>query len=107
MLICLPLQGLASVTMASCQMRSSTLEMHMDETHGATTHCNMHKTNHEHTSHLCVKCTCCYLSATQAIVTLNIPIHLDSIAPMFTSLTKEFSEPVPTSFFHPPRFTFA
>jgi hypothetical protein len=43
----------------------------------------------------------------QAIVTLNTPIHLDGIAPMFTSVTKETSDPIPTSFYHPPRLTFA
>jgi hypothetical protein len=107
LLICLPLQGLALMSIPSCQMHSSKMEMHMGNTHDGMKHCCMHNAKHEHKSTSCDKCTYCYLGVAQAIVTLNTPINLDGIAPMFTSVTKETSDPIPTSFYHPPRLTFA
>ena len=107
MLICLPLQGLASVIMPACQMHSSKMEMHLDTTDGDMSHCSMHKSDSAPKTTPCDKCNYCYLGAAQAIIILNIPIHMDGIAPMFTSLTTVISDPIPTSFFHPPRLTLA
>jgi hypothetical protein len=105
-LICLPLEGLASVTMPSCQMHGSKTDMQMDSMSDMT-HCGMHKSDMAPKSTPCDKCTYCFLGAAQAIIMLSIPIHMDGISPMFTNLTTVFSDPIPTSFFHPPRLTLA
>jgi hypothetical protein len=91
--------------MPACQMHSSKMEMHMDMTHGDMSHCSMHKSDSVPKSTPCDKCNYCYLGATQAIIMFNLPFHMDGIAPMFTSLATEISDPIPTLFFHPPRLT--
>jgi hypothetical protein len=105
MLICLPLEGLASVTIPSCQMHTS--KMQMTTAQEDMTHCGMHKSDIAPKSTPCDKCTYCFLNAAQAIIMLNHPIYMDGISPMFTSLTAVISDPIPTSFFHPPRLTLA
>jgi len=103
MLICLPIEGLASVTMPSCPMHNSKLDMKMSSTHDDMSHCGMNKDDTAPKSTSYDKCTLCYLSVAQAITMLNLSLYVDGISPMFSSLTTIISNPIPTSFYHPPR----
>jgi hypothetical protein len=84
-------------------MHTSKMQMQMTTSQEDMSHCGMHKSDAAPKSMLCDKCTYCFLSAAQAIIMLNHPIRMDGISPMFTSLTAVISDPIPTSFFHPPR----
>lgn len=107
-LICLPLQGLAAVTMPSCQKHSSKVEMHVDVEHyDDMSHCDHQDADHSTKKTPCDKCLNCHLGAAQAIILFNVPVELSGVAPMFTRLIAEIPDLATPSLFHPPRLTFA
>lgn len=107
-LVCLPLQGLAAVTMPSCQMHGSKVEMQVDTDHSdSMAHCEHHDTNQLTKKTPCDKCLTCYLSVAQAIIPFNISVEFSGATPMFTGLIAGIPDSVPSSLFHPPRLTFA
>ena len=107
-LVCLPLQGLAAVTMPSCQMHDSKVEMHVNADHSDDmSHCDHHNTDQPTKKAPCDKCFACHLSVAQAIIPFNISVEFSGASPMFASQMAEILDTVPSSLFHPPRLTFA
>ena len=103
-LICLPLQGLAAVTMPSCQMHGSKVEMQVDtDQSDGMSHCDHHDANQLTKKAPCDKCLSCYLSVAQAIIPFSIFVELNSATPMFTGLIAETPDSILSSLFHPPR----
>ena len=105
-ILCLPLQGLAAITMPSCQMHGSTMEMsagHADE----ISHCMEHDANSDSKKTPCDKCLSCYLSAAQAIIPFDLSVEQGGVAPMFTILITFALNLAPSPLFHPPRPTLA
>ena len=108
MLVCLPLQGLAAITMPSCQMNSSKVEMHVDTDHlDSMPDCDHHDGNQPSKSTSCNECSYCFLTVAQAIIPFKISIELNSNTVTFADLVAEIPDLVPPSLFHPPRQTFA
>ena len=104
MLICLPLQGLAAITMPACQMHNSKMEMQVDASHlESMPHCDHHDNNQPSKSTSCNKCSYCFLTVAQAIIPSNISIALIDDATVFTDLITEIPDLFPPSLFHPPR----
>ncbi|OIQ84900.1 hypothetical protein GALL_332600 [mine drainage metagenome] len=108
-LICLPLQGLAAVTMPSCHVHDQKMEMHVDADHSEVmSHCDHHHDgDHSNKNTPCDKCFSCYLSATMAMISFNISVELNGVSPMVAGPALEISDLVPSPLFHPPRSTFA
>jgi hypothetical protein len=114
-ILCLPLQGLAAITMPSCQMHGSTMEMfaghamdnasigHADE----MSHCMQYDANSDSKKTPCDKCLSCYLSAAQAIIPFDLSVEQGGVAPMFTILITFALNLAPSPLFHPPRPTLA
>jgi hypothetical protein len=108
-LVCLPLQGLAAVTMPSCQAHQQSMEMHADAGDMMDmSHCGHHHDGNPQAKKApCDKCFACYLSAAQALVSYSTPFMAHGASPMVAGLVKEVQNPVPSPLFHPPRPTFA
>jgi hypothetical protein len=108
-LICLPLQGMAAVTMPSCHVHGQNTEMHVDADHSeAMPHCSHHHDgDHSNKNTPCDKCFSCYLSATLAMIPFNIAVELNGVSPMVAGPTLEILDSIPSPLFHPPRSTFA
>ncbi len=108
LMVCLPLQGLAAVTMPSCQAHDTKTEMHLGTNHSDTmAHCEHHDSNHVTKKAPCDKCLSCYLSIAQAIIPVNIAFDLSVANPMFDAPILASLNSVPSSHFHPPRATLA
>lgn len=101
LLICLPLQGLAAVTMPSCQMHGQKMAMQADAV--AMSHCNHHSKEQPSKQVPCDKCFSCHLSAAQTMIPFNISVVSGGVAPMIANITQEVPDAVPSSLFHPPR----
>lgn len=107
-LACLPLQGLAAVTMPSCQMHDSKAVMYVGADHsGNMSHCDHHNADQPTKKTPCDKCFACHSIVAQAITPFNISVEFSGSSPMFTSQMTEIPDTVPSSLFHPPRLTFA
>lgn len=108
-LICLPLQGLAAVTMPSCQAHGQKMEVHVDADQSEfTSHCGHHHDGDQPSSNApCDKCFYCHLNVTQAIIPFSLLLEVNGVAPMVSGLIAGIPETVPSSPFHPPRSTFA
>jgi hypothetical protein len=107
-LVCLPLQGLAAVTMPSCQAHGQQMEMHIDaDQSGDMSYCDHHDSDQPSKNAPCDKCFSCYLSAAQAIIPFNISIELDGVTPKVTGPVAEIPDSFTSSLFRPPRSTFA
>ncbi|CAG4884963.1 conserved exported protein of unknown function [Georgfuchsia toluolica] len=104
-LICLPLQGLAAVTMPSCQAHGQKMEMQATTGEMADmSHCDHHHNGKPQPKKApCDKCFACYLSTAQAIIPFVMSVKASGASPMNDGLTREIPEPVPSSLFHPPR----
>jgi hypothetical protein len=108
LMVCLPLQGLAAVTMPSCQAHDTKMEMHVATGHAdSMERCEHHAADHVTKKSPCDKCLSCYLSAAQAIIPFNIAFDLSTANPMIDTLTLVTLNAVPSSHFHPPRTTLA
>jgi hypothetical protein len=104
LMICLPLQGLTAVTMASCQAHEAKMEMHIGAGHTDNMeHCEHHAVDHVTKKSSCDKCISCYLSVIQAIIPINIAFDMSAANPMFDTLTLVTLNSVPSTHFHPPR----
>lgn len=110
--ICLPLQGLAAISMASCQAHDTQLEMQINA--NATDnmdHCKNHRQNdsdhHSSKKSSCDKCITCYLSVAQAIIPFHASFDLGATNATFTTVVLAKLNPVPSPHFHPPRTTLA
>ncbi len=107
-LICLPLQGLAAVTMPSCQSHGQKMEIQIDAGQANTmSHCDSHDGDQPSKNTPCDKCFNCYLNAAQAITPFNLFVEVNGNAPMFAGPVAEIPDSVPSSLFHPPRPIFA
>lgn len=104
-LICLPLQGLAAVTMPSCQAHGQKIEMHAVAGDMADmSHCDHHHDGKAQPKKApCDKCVACYLSAAQALISFVMSVNTPGVSPMVAGLVKEVSDPVTSSLFHPLR----
>lgn len=107
-LVCLPLQGLAAVTMPACHAHSQKMEMsvnagQMDD----MSHCDQHSSDQPVKSTSCDKCFYCHLNVTQAMIPFNLAVEQSAIAPMIFGLAQEVPDSDPSSLFRPPRLTFA
>src|SRR5450830_637439 len=108
LMVCLPLQGLAAVTMPSCQAHDTKMEMHIGAGHAdSMEHCEHHAANHATKKSPCDKCLSCYLSVAQAIIPFNIVFDLSAANPMFDTLILVTLNSVPSLHFRPPRTTLA
>lgn len=108
LMLCLPLQGLAIVTMPSCQAHDAKMEMHVGAgQYDNMAHCEHHAADHSTKKSPCDKCLSCYLSVAQAIIPFNIAFDLSAANPMFDTLTLVTLNAVPSSHFHPPRTSLA
>ncbi len=109
MLICLPLQGMASVAMPNCQMHDPhqikvSVDMSaMDD----MSHCDHHDSTKPAKNVACDKCLPCHLSVAQAIIPFDISLEFSGALPMYSTEIAEVPDTVPTSLFHPPRQIFA
>lgn len=107
-LVCLPLQGLATVTMPSCPAHGQKTEMHVDVIKaGDMSHCEHHDSDRQSKNAPCDKCFACYLSVAQAIMPFSIVVELNGVSPMVATLQSGMPDSLPASLFHPPRSTFA
>lgn len=107
-LICLPLQGLAAVTMPACQAHSQKMEMQADAGHTeGMSHCDQHNSSQPAKNTSCDKCSYCFLSAAQAIIPFNGAVELNGIGLMVARLIAKIPDSVPSSLFHPPKSIFA
>lgn len=106
MLICLPLEGIAAVTMLNCQMH----DQHQTKV-GAdmrnVTHCEHDDTAKPDKNVTCEKCLPCHLSVAHAIIPLNTPLEFSGVLPMFSTEFTEVPDTVSYLPFHPPKQTFA
>lgn len=109
LMVCLPLQGLAAVTMSSCQTHNTKMEMHVAAGHAdSMEHCEHHAAaDHATKKAPCDKCLSCYLSVAQAIIPFHIAFDLSTANPMVDTLTLVTLNTIPSSHFHPPRTTLA
>lgn len=108
LMVCLPLQGLAAVTMSSCQTHDVKMEMHVVAGHAESMeHCEHHAADHASKKTACDKCLSCYLSVAQAIIPINVTFDLSAANPMIDTLTLVTLNSIPSSHFHPPRTTLA
>jgi len=109
MLACLPLEGMAAVTMSNCQMHDpnpitvTASMISMDD----MAHCNQHATAKPAKNVTCDKCIPCHLSVAQAIIPFNTPLELSGALPMYPTEITEVPDAIPPSLYHPPRQTFA
>lgn len=117
-LVCLPLQGLAAVTMSACQSHGhQEKEMHADAAgwvaeHGHDRHHAQSDSacHHQHGDKTpqkpaCDNCFNCHLSVGQAIIPSNATVGGDGISVMVSILTAGFTDSYPFAFYHPPRST--
>lgn len=112
LMICLPLQGLAAVSMPACQAHSSTIEMPMDnemamDSADTMSHCEQQAADHTSKKSSCNQCLSCYLNVAQAIIPFSFAVELSGANPMFATLMLEAINSIPSSHFHPPRTTLA
>ena len=108
LMVCLPLQGLAAVTMSSCQTHDVKMKMHVTAGQSdSMEHCEHHAAEHVTKKSPCDKCLSCYLSVAQAIIPINIAFDLSAANPMIDTLTLVTLNAVPSSHFHPPRTSLA
>lgn len=108
LMVCLPLQGLAAVTMSSCQTHDVKMKMQVTAGHSdSMEHCEHHAADHVTKKSPCDKCLSCYLSVAQAIIPINIAFDLSAANPMIDTLTLVTLNAVPSSHFHPPRTSLA
>lgn len=118
-LLCLPLQGLAAVTMPACQAHGQKMEMHEDVGQAQVSdHCDHHDVRHADCNHHhdqapksknspCDKCFSCYLSATQAVFTQLLAVDALGVTVMIAAQLDDMSDALPSPLYHPPRPTFA
>ena len=119
-LVCLPLQGLAAVTILACQAHEQKMAMHADvgQTQ-ASDPCNHHEIKHsddcdhhhdkapQSKNSPCDKCFSCYLSATQAVFPHLLAVDAPGVTVMVAAPLAGMSDALPSSLYHPPRPTFA
>lgn len=111
-LICLPLQGLAAVTMPACQSHEQTMEMHVDSGQMASMdHCEHsikpHDMQHSDKKAPCDKCFSCFLSSTQAIIPFNFSVEMNNHHAMYSGMFSDIPDSVLSSVYRPPRLTLA
>jgi len=107
-LVCLPLQGLAAVTMPACQAHGQKMEMHADVGQAqASDHCDHHDKAPQSKNSPCDKCFYCYLSATQAVSPHLLTVDALGVTVMVAAPLAGMSDALPSSLYHPPRSTFA
>lgn len=106
MLACLPLQGLAALTMPACQMhnQSSDLQHSMDADQDMDmAHCDHHPaSNHQPTKSACEKCVSCFLSLSQAIIPGGTAVTAVSATERFAAPAETVTDSILTSLFRPP-----
>lgn len=114
LLVCLPLQGLAAVTMPACLAHGQEMVIHADvDQTEVMSHCDQHRDsdhqskNHPSKNAPCDKCISCYLSASMAIMPSNLSVGMDGVARMAASLVTQILDSVPSSLYYPPRSIFA
>ncbi len=107
MVICLPLEGMATLTMPNCPMHKPHQMMvgvdmsNLDD----MAHCDHHGTASPAKNDTCEKCLPCHLSVAQAIIPFNPPLEFSGALPMYSTEFTEVPDAVPPSLFHPPRQT--
>lgn len=120
-LVCLPLQGLAAVTMPACQAHGQEMELHAvagqaqasDNFDHHSYAKNSVDCDHHHDkapqskNSPCDKCFSCYLSATQAISPHHLTVDALGVAVMVAAPLVDMSDAHPSSLYHPPRSAFA
>lgn len=104
-LICLPLQGLAVVTMPACHAHGPGMGMHVDadQAVGAMAHCDEHEPDQPPANTPCDKCFHCFLGAAQAIMPAAITLAVSGNASVTAGLIAEIHESFFSSPFRPPR----
>jgi len=106
MLICLPLQGLAAVTMPSCQAHDQKMEMQVDTDNAqsqAMDHCSHHgDIDQKSKNTTCNKCISCYLVAT-AMIPFSMLISTNGDAILVPAIAADIPDFLLTSLFHPPK----
>jgi hypothetical protein len=107
-LICLPLQGLAAVTMPSCQIHDQKTEMHFDANNSQSmAHCSHHHDDRQKSKNSsCNKCINCYLVAT-AIIPFSMLLIINGVTPLVAAPVADIPDSLQTSLFHPPRYILA
>lgn len=110
--ICLPLQGLAAASMASCQTHAAKVAAPINSSASDNMdHCKNHSKNysdhHSSKKTSCDKCITCYLSVAQAIIPFHVSFDLSTTNATVTTVVLAKINPVPSPHFHPPRTTLA
>lgn len=103
MLVCLPLQGLAAITMPGCAMNESSVELHVDADNVDSMHNCHNDDNQPSKSTFGNKCSYCFLTLSHAITPFNISVELDSSTALFSDMFAKIPDLVPTSPYTPPR----
>lgn len=103
MLVCIPLQGLAAITMPACQIHSPKVEMHVGDQLDSMPHCDHHGSKQPSKNTSCNECTYCFLTVAQAITPSKITIEFNSDTVTFTDPVARIPDLVPSTLFHPPR----
>lgn len=107
-LVCLPLQGLAAVTMAACQTHDQSMQMSVDaDSSDDMSHCNYQTSDHTTKKSACDKCLTCHISVAQAIIPVNILVEFSGMTPVPSNLAEQASDSVSSPPFHPPRPVFS
>ncbi|HEY3325874.1 MAG TPA: hypothetical protein VGK14_01745 [Novimethylophilus sp.] len=109
LVFCLPLQGVAGVTMPACEGHDPATQilvasgdmpphcMHaMDEPAKQSHDGKMDKTSHD-------KCYACYLSVAQALTPSTITVDSSGATASFLPMINDNYQTLPSSLFHPPR----
>lgn len=108
LLICLPLQGLAAVTMPACQAHGQNTEMSVDTGQmDDMSHCDQHSSDQPAQNTPCDKCFYCHLNVTQAIIPFDLAVAMNVVSPIVSGVSQEIPDSDPSSLFRPPRLTFA
>lgn len=108
MLTCLPLNGLAAVTMPACDAHGQSTTMHADDDQmKAMPGCDHHESKPQSGKTPCDKCLSCHVVSAQAIAPFALSMPMMAMTTKFFAVSAEKLPSVSSSLFRPPISTFA
>jgi hypothetical protein len=103
MLVSLPLNGLAAITMPACDAHGTAMKMHMDaEQMAAMPDCDHHEPEAPSGKTACDQCFSCHVVSAQALVPIILSLPEMAIALKFSAAIAEKPQSVVSSLFRPP-----
>lgn len=108
MMACLPLQGLAALTMPACQMPHQQPDRQQADRQqanqdSAVSHCDHHPTGqHQPDKNACDKCVSCWLILSQALIPDGSAVVESSLGEKFFASADEATDSISPPLFRPP-----